>query len=240
MGRALAVCVCIAVAFAMSDEVRPPLTNDDVISLFKAGWGEPVLLKAITISRRHFDLSPGALASLRKEGLSETVIAAMRSGRTPTPHLRLLEPGVYVKRGDVYALVEPEAITWQGQSAEEAAGQVTRSTFVGRVDARNTHLSLTAPAELLFVSADSEPAAQYHLLRAEVKEDYREFRVEALCKGGVLLALSGKSAVPAVLDDTFDLGVRVLLGSLHRGEYGVVPLGGRFSPDGRIYTFSIE
>lgn len=240
MGRTLAVCVCIAVAFAMSDQVRPPLTNEDVIALFKAGFSEPVILQAIEINTPHFDLSATALKDLKNAGAGEAVIAAMAASRSASQHLRLLDPGVYVKRGDAWALVEAEPVAWQVRGAESSRGQVLRASLTGRVENRTSHLSLTGPAELLIVAEPGASAADYQILRADDREDYREFRADAAVRGDVILGLSGSPYVTAVRDNTFDLGVRVLLGTLRKGEYGVVPQLRRSTPDGRIYTFSID
>jgi hypothetical protein len=244
MRTGVVVCACIAAAFAMSDEVRAPLTNDDVIRLLKAGFEEEVVLQAIDMCPRRFDLSRAALADLRKTGVPESVIAAMSAKPSIAQHVRLLDPAVYVKRGDVYALVEAEPIAWQATAPRVAAGDLAHVTLVGRVENLMSHLSLTGPAELLIVASPGTSAAQYQILRAAEKDDLREFRADAAVRNGVLLGLSGKPPVTAAVDGSFDLGVRVLLGSLARGEYGVVPpgllSGGRVREQGTIYTFRIE
>jgi hypothetical protein len=245
MREGVVVCVCIAVAFAMSDEVRAPLTNDDVVRLVKAGFGETLVLQAIDINPHKFDLSRDALANLRKAGVAEAVIAAMSAKRPGTAeHLPLLDPAVYVKRGDVYALVDGEPIAWRVAASDASAGDLIHITLAGYVANLMSHLSLTGPAELLIVTPPGTSASEYLVLRGAEKDDTREFRAEGAVRNGALLGLSGKPFVSAPTDATFDLGVRVLLGSLPRGEYGVVPpgvvSGGRVISHGTIYTFRIE
>jgi hypothetical protein len=118
--------------------------------------------------------------------------------------------------------------------------------LVGRVENRSGWLRLSAPAELLIVCSPGASASRYQLLKAEVKRDWREFRAEAALHDDRLLGLGAPSGQSLVFerDKTFDLGVRLILTSLQKGEYGLVPpgviVGGKVLPAGRIYTFSLE
>jgi hypothetical protein len=242
MTRRFALFVCVATVFANPEDAPRPLTNDDVVNLIRAGFAEPVVVQAVQTNPSRFDLSGEALASLRAAGVGEAVIAAMSGDRSQPEPLRLLEPGVYVKRSDAYAIVEAEPIVWKTQ-ASAPAGDFTRLILAGNLDHRNSRMALRLPAELLIVAPPGVSSAGWQLLRADEKQDSREFRAEAALRGGVLLGLSGRTTVPATLDKTFDLGVRVLLGSVRKGEYGLIPPGSVQSgaaAQGRIYTFSIE
>lgn len=54
------------------------LTNQDIVKMVQAGLGEAVLLAAVRSARiTLFDLSPDALIALKKEGVSDAVVAAM-------------------------------------------------------------------------------------------------------------------------------------------------------------------
>jgi hypothetical protein len=242
MFRGFALFVCAAIAFATTDRVRAPLTNEDIVKLVRAGFDQAIVLQAIDINPPGFDLSPHALASLRKAGVSDAVIAAMSGVRSATEHVRLLEPGVYVKRGATYVLVQTEPVAWRVST--DKSYDLTRLTLAGRVQNRHSLLPLTGPAELLIVPPPGTFASEYRILRADEKNGWREFRAEAALKHGVMLGVSGKPPVSAAVDETFDLGVRVLLGSLPKGDYGVLPPGlfssGRLVEEGTIHTFSVE
>ena len=56
---------------------EPRLTNADIAALRREGLDDEIVLLKIRLSRVAFDLSPTGLSSLRQEGVSDAVIAAM-------------------------------------------------------------------------------------------------------------------------------------------------------------------
>jgi S1-C subfamily serine protease len=64
-----------------------PLTNDDVISLVKAGIGSAVVAAKIAGSPCHFDTSPVALQQLKAAGVPDDIVVVMlqASGSPPPP-----------------------------------------------------------------------------------------------------------------------------------------------------------
>ncbi len=61
------------------------LTNDEVISLVKAGLSNAVVINKIRTSKSNFDLSTDSLIKLKQSGVGDDVVAAMleaKSGRT--------------------------------------------------------------------------------------------------------------------------------------------------------------
>ena len=69
-------------------QVQPagkPLTNDDIISLARAGLSDAVIVSAIQKSPTQFDLGPEGLVYLKKSGVSNAVIEAMIEGAGPLP-----------------------------------------------------------------------------------------------------------------------------------------------------------
>ena len=61
------------------------LTNDEIISLVKAGLSPSVVINKIRTSKSNFDLSTNSLIQLKQAGVSDDVVAAMleaKSGRT--------------------------------------------------------------------------------------------------------------------------------------------------------------
>lgn len=253
MVRFILLGICVFVAVARPDQARLLLTNEDVIQLLRAGLEETLVLQAVDIHDSRFDLSPEGLANLRKANVGERVIAAMVSksrsiaeGHQMRP--TLLEPGVYVKRGETYADLPIEAVNWR---ATPAIGQVIGSTLgrislTGRVANAHSGLRLTGPIELLVVCPPGLSASEYRLLRAEGNDDWRDFRIGAAFSGGTLLGLgtAEKYEVTFDVDKSFDLGVRFRLGILRKGEYGLVPPGliegGQVTPVGRVYTFTVD
>jgi hypothetical protein len=82
----LLVAVCLAASsntFAQ-DEV---MTNDEVISLAKAGLNSSIIVNKIRTSKSNFDLSTDALIKLKKAGVSDEIVNAMleaKSGKSMT------------------------------------------------------------------------------------------------------------------------------------------------------------
>lgn len=236
-----------ALSAAATDTPRQPLTNADVIRFVDFDLAESVVLQVVAVNPSQFDLSPGAVETLRRAGVGDKVLAAMAaSSKPPTRHLEILESGVYIKRGQAYALVDTEPVIWRGKIShvrrEEGIGKLA---LAGRVENRSSFLRLNGPSELLVVCGPGEQPAEYQVLRADIKDDGREFRAEAVLKDGRLLGFaSPDKEVTVETDNKFDLGVRILLSDLPRGEYALAPpirIGaGQMPPPGKVYPFTIE
>ena len=67
-------------AAAQAQPPGKPLTNDDIISLVKAGLSDAAIVSAIQKSPTQFDISPEALVKLKKAGVNNAVIEAMIAG----------------------------------------------------------------------------------------------------------------------------------------------------------------
>jgi hypothetical protein len=61
------------------------LTNQDLVTLAKAGFNEDFLVDLIGTSHTRFDLSGSALAELAKQGLTERLIRAMLTPAVAAP-----------------------------------------------------------------------------------------------------------------------------------------------------------
>lgn len=242
--------ICLVAAVARSDQARLLLTNEDITQLVRAGFDESLVLQAVDIHDTRFDLSPEAIATLKRAGVRENVIVAMQSKASAKRRTResLLEPGVYAKRGDTYVDVPTETVNWLVVSAsgQVAGTAIDRWILSGRIERAYSPLRLRGPIELLLVSPASVSPSEYRLLRADESDDWREFRAEAALSGGVLLALGGdeKHRIGADIDKSFDLGVRLWLGILRNGQYGLTPPGlmenGHLTAMGRMYTFTVD
>ena len=77
----MTLCLAAFSAVSAQDEV---MTNDEVISLTKAGLAGSVIIGKIRTSRSDFDMSTDALIKLKQSGVSDEVVGAMleaKSGR---------------------------------------------------------------------------------------------------------------------------------------------------------------
>lgn len=74
--RCFALLVCLSLSLA-AQESRKPVTNDDVLSMTKAGLKEQTIVLAIEQGPSKYDTSPQALVNLKKAGASDAVLNAM-------------------------------------------------------------------------------------------------------------------------------------------------------------------
>ena len=214
--------VMMGLAFGGRAPARAPLTNDDILKLVRAGFGDSLILQAIDRNESGFDVSPDALAVLRKAGVEDRVLSAMSARAHPRAVRKpgLLDPGVYVKRGETYADVPAEVVNWQ-PIGDEGKGAPVRLLLSGRVPGSRSPLSLTDAVEFLIVCSGSDQVSEYVLLRGEQTDDAREFRVEGGLDQGTALAVSAsdRSILAVQIDESYDLGVRMKVGPLRKGEY---------------------
>ena len=72
-------CLALNVAVTAQEEV---ITNDEVISLTKAGLASSVIIAKIKTSRTNFDLSTDALIKLKQAGVTDDTVGAMLEAKT--------------------------------------------------------------------------------------------------------------------------------------------------------------
>ena len=136
MGRSLLLCVSLAIAgwMRMGDEV----TVDDVVLLARAGFADEVILQALDLHLVGAACSADALGKLESAGVDHRVLELVQGQRRRVQHIKLLDPGVYRKRGEEYVLVESEPADWRSTSIEVsvAGTAVTRIRLAGSSRAR--------------------------------------------------------------------------------------------------------
>jgi len=71
--------------FSEAQLKHQPLTNDNIVTLAKAGFDELFILQLIRSSRTDFDTSVPALAQLKKAGISEDLIRLMAMPQMSPP-----------------------------------------------------------------------------------------------------------------------------------------------------------
>lgn len=106
MRSLLSVLVLTSASFAADPAAKPAspprnlLTNEGVVLLAEAGLGERFLLELIEQKNTRFDTSAEALASLARQGLTETILRAMvrkqdqPAGGAPAESAVSLEPQI--------------------------------------------------------------------------------------------------------------------------------------------------
>jgi tetratricopeptide (TPR) repeat protein len=98
------------------------LTNETIVTMVKAGFGEELIISKIKISQGQYDLSMNALLKLKNDGVSEKIIQAMMgaSAKPESP-----EPGTAQAEAPHPASAQEEqeaiALYRKGKRAEAAA-----------------------------------------------------------------------------------------------------------------------
>src|SRR5215470_10341450 len=75
----LSLCLAISVSVSAQEEV---MTNEEVISLTKAGLASSVIIGKIKTSKTNFDMSTDALIKLKQAGVSDDTVGAMLEAKT--------------------------------------------------------------------------------------------------------------------------------------------------------------
>lgn len=227
-------------------QTTKPMTNEDVIQMVSAGFDDDMVIKTIQSRPAAFDTSVEKLISLKKAGLSQKIIAAMISpvatAKAPAAEQQSNIPeevGVYVRQGEKFLLVEPEAI-----ALRTSGFPMFGRNFNGSLSGPSSSARIAMPAEVVIHCADGTSATDYQLLKLEVKKDHREFRAMRAGAFGRTKA-GGEDNVIAV--EFRKLGPRTYSAALDKlapGEYGWLPPGSAdmsklMGGSGRIHTFRV-
>jgi len=226
-------------------------TNDDVLKLLKAGFGEELIVEAIRRNDCRLDTSADALIALKSAGASDNVIiAVLDSGRTwvSSPESPVDDlpggAGLYILKDGKYVPAEFEPASWRSASGEvkSSDGLTTIATLTASLASPESAVRLSGDLEFLLVCAGEDATAiDYQLLRAEDGTKGREFRAEfQLVDNGAYASIGGAS------ENTVDFsGIEVALGkfrlklpALAKGEYAFLPP--TLGTNGRLYTFGVR
>ena len=81
----LAIFSAPAQQFTVAQLEHQPLTNDNIVTLAKAGFDELFILQLIRSSRTNFDTSVDGLVALKKAGVSRELIRLMAMPQSSPP-----------------------------------------------------------------------------------------------------------------------------------------------------------
>lgn len=246
------------------DFSRPKLIdNDTIVRMHAAGLGDDILVQTITLQPGHYDTNPDDLIALRKQGISDAVLAAMQQHSTgasglathpvPTAASKLTaasagldEIGVYYKgkTGEWIPLHTERVVFKQGGAMKSVfTHDIVKKDMNGHLDGPHSTLTLPTGVEILIYTPAGTSAEEYQFLRFVQKSTWREFRVET---GGVFHSETGSDRDQVEFHPvkvgpqlyTFTVPVDII-----KGEYGVLPPGSSnvrgIEGSGKVFTFSI-
>lgn len=174
------------------------LTNQDVITLTKAGLDKSVIINKIRTSKVQFDLSTDALIKLKEAGVTDEVIASMFS---PAPSATEPKPRrIKDELGTLFPRLKNAVVTVWSEFAGHGSG-----FFIDRSGLVVTNFHVVGPSERAWVQFDEARKVEARILAASSDRDVAVLWVD-------LAAFP--EAVPATLissnSDPVEEGERVL------------------------------
>jgi hypothetical protein len=243
-------------ALCAASLAQEALSNDAVQKMVKAGLGDDLIISMIKNQPGHYDLAPDTLIALKKQGVSEKILAAMAakndaSAATPPPAPVAADPyedldvGVYHKVKDVWTAISTEPVNWKtGGVLKSIASQgIVKGDVNGRLDGRESATKMNTPLEFLIKAPDGIEATDFQLVHLHVKSNAREFRTVT---GGVFHASGGsaRDAVPFKETKIAKRTYRITLpDNMAPGEYAFLAPGltgsSASGSTGKAYTFHL-
>jgi hypothetical protein len=181
------------------------LNNASIEKMTKAGLGDDLIVSMVQNQPGHYDLTPDTLATLKGEGVSEKVLAAMaaKNGAPSTPAATAAKPaadnyddldvGVYYKsKTGAWTLVGSEAVNWKngGVLKSFASSGIVKGDVNGHLEGKQSPTRLATPLEILIKAPEGMEATDYQCVHLHVNSDNREFRTKT---GGVFHSSGGTS-----------------------------------------------
>jgi hypothetical protein len=256
---AAAVCLVLSTA-AVAQEA---LTNDSIEKMSRARLGDDVIVSLIQNHAGQYDVTPDTLIDLKREGVSDKVLAAMASkGSTsalasavPTAPAMApptvvdpyedLDIGVYRKLRQAWVPVASEQVNWKtgGVIKSLVTDGIIKKDVNGRLIGGASSTQVNTPLEFLIKTPDGVDATDFQLVHLHDKIDAREFRTMT---GGVFHSSGGATRDRIAFEQT-KIAKRTyrlaLPGNLSPGEYAFLAPGLTNSTvsgsTGKAYTFRL-
>jgi len=257
----------IVLAMLSSDEV---LTNDSIVKLVKVGINEDVIIAKVRESQCNFDLSVDGMVALKENGVSDRLMEVLlnpakpaapaaippqASVKPPAPKepAKVAEPpappipklpsevGVHMKKGELWADVQPEIVAYHtsGAFARLATAGIVQNDLNGRVNGTHSSNVVRVPLEFLIVPAEGVAITEYQLIHLQQQRNYREFLAVV---GGIFSSSGGATRDVLKFESTkVNRAFSVKLDGLSAGEYGFLLAGTDASSTkaGKIFTFRV-
>ena len=246
---------------AMVASAQEALTNDAVAKMVKAGLGESLVISMIENQPGKYSLSPDDLVNLKRQGVSDKVLAAMLGkgsgsaasvpGSATTAAVSAdndippgIEIGLYYRKAGKWEELLPEVVNWKtgGVVKSIATVGIVKGDVNGHIPGVHSRTSVASPLEFLIDAPEGVAITEYQLLRLREEKESREFRTVT---GGVMHVSGGaaRDAVPFEGKKIMSRIYKVVLPNLGPGEYGFLPpnTGNSASSTsiGKMYTFRL-
>jgi hypothetical protein len=252
--RKISLVAAILISMSLVAFGQEALTNASIVKMTKAGLGDDLIVSMVQNQPGHYELTPDTLTSLKSQGVSEKVLAAMAAKNSGAPAAAAapaakadayddMDIGVYYKLKDVWTEMGTEAVNWKtgGVLKSIGSGGLVKGDVNGHLNGKESPTKVTTPLEFLIKAPEGSEGTDYQLVRLHVNSDNREFRTKT---GGVFHASGGdtRDAVPfeatRIAKHVYSV---TLKGDVGPGEYAFLAPGLTNSTasgsTGKAYTF---
>lgn len=245
------LCVlCGVFAFAQT-----ALTNDAVIKMVKGGLSDDIVISMVKSQPAKYTTSPDDLIALKTAGVGDKVIAAMvekmSSPAAAAPSSAstgagpVNEVGVYYRKGDAWADLNPEVVNFKTGGVLKSIGTagIVKGDVNGHVNGEHSKTQIASPVRILVYTPEGVAITEYQLLHLHEVKNAREFRT---ITGGVM-HVSGGATRDLMEFESKKIAPRtyeIVLANIGSGEYGLLPptagdATGSSGRIGKIYSFHL-
>jgi hypothetical protein len=241
-----------------------PMTNEDVLTLKAAGFGEDFIVSRIKVASPSFTLDTPDLVKLKQAGLSDAVIGAMvqapgspptapvpptldpaQAARGTTPALSAVEQGPEEPElsGIFYALDGSKLIPLERQDAavQIGVGGVFVMNGKGVIKFAGAHspvrIRYAQSLDFIVRSPADADRSLYHLRRLEIRKSDREVTVvsEHASPLGATVKANDQNIVSVGYSRYGTHSVRITATELQPGEYAIGAQGGKI-----VFCFGVD
>ena len=160
----IAISVCALSQSALA--IEKPLTNDDVVSMIKAGLGDDLVIAKINSARElNLDVAPETLIKLKKEGVSKAVLDAMiRSSSAGRSDGR---PGGQLKTGVRLVTGERTYDLMSIAGAESSTFAYVTMLLWNNYPGMHAEVRTKDRDSYILLQSDKSPTGRYYIVRLD-------------------------------------------------------------------------
>lgn len=229
--------VAAAAAFAQTK----PLTNDDLVKMFKSGLPESTIVLAIEKGPCEFDTSAPALIALKEQGATPRILDAVVQCKSALPKMETVATRKNeVARPDTIGVVyfvtsEGSLVRLEHMRAKTTAGGFWKTKVAAEIKEQKSELRLPKQPQMTFlirVASGIDPS-KYELYAFRVAGGHREV---VMAKGGWFKMQLQPGSLPFEITHVTESVYRFTpKGELPPGEYGFSP-----SDSNDAYCFGVD
>jgi hypothetical protein len=183
------------------------LSNTSIEKMARARLGDDVIVSMIQSQAGHYDVTPDSFIAIKREGISDRVLAAMAAKGNGMAPAQLapgadsyedLDIGVYRRTRSGWIPVASEQVNWKTSGALKsiATDGIIKGDVNGRLNGGASATQMNMPLDFLIKTPDGIEATDFQLVHLHEKTDAREFRTMT---GGVFIVQADRRETQSTL-----------------------------------------